>query len=129
MTTTLDATVVPVTTSVDAPVPGTGTPGDEALLGRRDEARELVFELQGLEVRYHGRTAVRGVELDIAAHEITAFIGPSGCGKTTVLRSLNRMHDITPGASVHGLVSFHARTSTTRRSMSPRCDAGSGWSS
>jgi len=31
-------------------------------------------------------------------NEITAFIGPSGCGKTTVLRSLNRMHDTTPGA-------------------------------
>ena len=35
-------------------------------------------------------------------NEITAFIGPSGCGKTTVLRALNRMHDLTPGAEVNG---------------------------
>src|SRR5262249_27660807 len=35
---------------------------------------------------------------------ITAFIGPSGCGKSTVLRSLNRMHEVTPGARVDGKV-------------------------
>ena len=45
--------------------------------------------------------------LDVAAKEITAFIGPSGCGKTTVLRCLNRMHDITPGAQVIGSVTYH----------------------
>src|SRR5438093_3717240 len=107
MTTTLDtdANVAPVTTSVDAPIPDVER-GDL----HRDGAgatRELVFELRGLEVRYSGRTAVRDVHLDVAAHEITAFIGPSGCGKTTVLRSLNRMHDTTPGATVHGTVNYH----------------------
>ncbi len=50
---------------------------------------------------------MEGVTIDIAANEITAFIGPSGCGKTTVLRSLNRMHDITPGAEVLGKVTYH----------------------
>src|SRR5205823_4319932 len=72
-----------------------------------ERAREIVFELRGLEVRYAGRTAVRDVDLDVAAREITAFIGPSGCGKTTVLRCLNRMHDITPGAQVIGTVNYH----------------------
>ncbi len=52
-------------------------------------------------------TAIRDVTVDIAANEITAFIGPSGCGKTTILRVLNRMHDITPGAEVRGLVTYH----------------------
>ena len=66
-----------------------------------------MFELRDLEVRYSGHTAVREVDLDIAANEITAFIGPSGCGKTTVLRCLNRMHDITPGAEVIGQVNYH----------------------
>jgi len=69
--------------------------------------REIVFELADVEVSYHGATAVRGVNLAVAAREITAFIGPSGCGKTTVLRSLNRMHDLTPGAQVKGRVSYH----------------------
>jgi phosphate transport system ATP-binding protein len=71
------------------------------------EAREVVFELQEVEVRYSGTTAVRDVTLDVVANEITAFIGPSGCGKTTVLRSLNRMHDITPGAEVLGSIRYH----------------------
>ena len=72
-----------------------------------ERAREIVFQLSGVEVRYGGVTAVQDVNVDIAANEITAFIGPSGCGKTTVLRSLNRMHDITPGAEVLGKVTYH----------------------
>jgi phosphate transport system ATP-binding protein len=72
-----------------------------------ERERELVFELKDLEVKYSGHTAVREVDLEIAAHEITAFIGPSGCGKTTVLRCLNRMHDLTPGAEVLGRVTYH----------------------
>jgi phosphate transport system ATP-binding protein len=69
--------------------------------------RDIVFELTGVEVRYGGVTAVQDVNLCVAAREITAFIGPSGCGKTTVLRTLNRMHDITPGAHVQGTVTYH----------------------
>jgi phosphate transport system ATP-binding protein len=71
------------------------------------EESEIVFELANLEVRYHGVAAVEGVNLSVAAREITAFIGPSGCGKTTVLRTLNRMHDITPEAKVLGRVTYH----------------------
>ena len=52
---------------------------------RRNGRGSSVFELRDLEVKYNGHTAVREVDLDIAAQEITAFIGPSGCGKTTVL--------------------------------------------
>jgi phosphate transport system ATP-binding protein len=82
--------------------PQEGTPPEE-----HERQRDLVFELRDLEVQYSGRTAVREVTLEIAAKEITAFIGPSGCGKTTVLRVLNRMHDITPGAEVIGSVRYH----------------------
>ena len=78
----------------------------EAPVPKPDE-RQIVFELAGVEVRYHGVTAVQGVDLRVAAREITAFIGPSGCGKTTVLRTLNRMHDITPGAEVRGRITYH----------------------
>jgi phosphate transport system ATP-binding protein len=90
-------------------VPGTEEPGSGHEPGPEERARELVFELRDLEVSYSGHTAVREVELDIAAREITAFIGPSGCGKTTVLRCLNRMHDITPGAVVRGVVNYHGQ--------------------
>lgn len=46
--------------------------------------------------------ALKGVSLDIGAHEITALIGPSGCGKSTFLRSLNRMNDLTEGCRISG---------------------------
>jgi phosphate transport system ATP-binding protein len=95
------ATVAPVLTR--PPAAQTTVTGD----GRDTGRRQIVFELADVEVSYHGATAVRGVNLAVAAREITAFIGPSGCGKTTVLRSLNRMHDLTPGAQVKGRVSYH----------------------
>jgi phosphate transport system ATP-binding protein len=62
----------------------------------------VVFELADLEVYYGAFRAVSKVTMEILKNEITAFIGPSGCGKTTVLRSFNRMHDVTPGARVAG---------------------------
>lgn len=54
---------------------------------------------------YYGKfQAVRDVTLAVPPRSVTAFIGPSGCGKSTVLRSLNRMHEVTPGARVEGKV-------------------------
>ena len=72
-----------------------------------DEPRVTVFELSHLSVRYGPLLAVEDVDLDVSAREITAFIGPSGCGKTTVLRCLNRMHDLTPEARITGTVRYH----------------------
>jgi phosphate transport system ATP-binding protein len=95
---------------VEVIVPAPEEPEAEEPSERDDPARELVFELKDLEVRYSGHTAIHEVNLDIAAKEITAFIGPSGCGKTTVLRCLNRMHDITPGAEVIGSVTYHGES-------------------
>jgi phosphate transport system ATP-binding protein len=90
------------------PEPTVDEPDEAGPPEEPERAREIIFELRDLEVRYGGRTAIREVDLDIAANEITAFIGPSGCGKTTVLRCLNRMHDITPGAQVIGQVKFRS---------------------
>jgi phosphate transport system ATP-binding protein len=60
-----------------------------------------------LGVSYGDFLAVSGVNLTFIKHEITALIGPSGCGKSTVLRSLNRMNDLVPGAKVHGKICLH----------------------
>ncbi|MFD7508216.1 phosphate ABC transporter ATP-binding protein PstB [Streptomyces sp. NPDC059853] len=65
-----------------------------------------MFELGGVNVSYGTHRAVRDVSLDIHEREITALIGPSGCGKSTVLRCLNRMNDLVPGASVSGKVAY-----------------------
>jgi phosphate transport system ATP-binding protein len=70
------------------------------------DPQPTVFDLEGLEVYYGAHRAVRGVSLQILEKEITAFIGPSGCGKTSVLRCLNRMNDLIPGARVAGKVTY-----------------------
>jgi phosphate transport system ATP-binding protein len=62
------------------------------------------LSVRDLNVFYGSFRAVRDVSLDIRPHAVTAFIGPSGCGKTTFLRTLNRMHEVIPGARVEGEV-------------------------
>lgn len=62
------------------------------------------MSVRDLGVRFNGRLALSGVTMNFPTGRITALIGPSGCGKTTLLRSLNRMHDTTPGADVLGSV-------------------------
>ncbi len=68
-----------------------------------------VLELSGVSVFYGDYEAVRGVDITVNQHEITALIGPSGCGKSTILRSLNRMNDLIPGARVAGRVAYHGQ--------------------
>jgi phosphate transport system ATP-binding protein len=68
---------------------------------------EPVISMQNLTVRYGDFTAVRDVSIDIVTNKITALIGPSGCGKSTVLRSINRMNELVPGARVSGTVTYH----------------------
>ncbi len=53
-------------------------------------------------VHYGEKHALRGVNLDINANQVTALIGPSGCGKSTYLRCLNRMNDVIDGCRVTG---------------------------
>ena len=62
------------------------------------------IEVRDLNVYYGKFLAVEGVNIDIEPRSVTAFIGPSGCGKTTFLRTLNRMHEVIPGAHVDGEV-------------------------
>ncbi|WP_142001638.1 phosphate ABC transporter ATP-binding protein PstB [Amycolatopsis cihanbeyliensis] len=66
-----------------------------------------MISVRDLGVRYGGFLAVDEVDLDFGSKEITALIGPSGCGKSTVLRCLNRMNDLIPGATVHGRIGYH----------------------
>jgi phosphate transport system ATP-binding protein len=71
------------------------------------EGRERVFELDGVTISYAGKPAIQHVDLAVHRNLVTAFIGPSGCGKTTLLRSLNRLNDLIPGATVDGAIRYH----------------------
>ena len=62
------------------------------------------IEVNDLNVYYSNFLAVEGVSINIEPRSVTAFIGPSGCGKSTFLRTLNRMHEVIPGARVEGEV-------------------------
>ena len=62
------------------------------------------IELKNLDIYYSEFLAVQGVSLQVRPQSVMSFIGPSGCGKSTVLRSIDRMHEVTPGARVSGQV-------------------------
>jgi phosphate transport system ATP-binding protein len=62
------------------------------------------IDVSDLDIYYGAFKAVEGVTVSIEPRSITALIGPSGCGKSTFLRSLNRMHEVIPGARVEGKV-------------------------
>ncbi len=64
------------------------------------------IEVSDLNLYYGDVRAVEGVTLTVPARSVTAVIGPSGCGKSTFLRSLNRMHEVVPGARVEGRVAL-----------------------
>ena len=67
---------------------------------------ELVMELRDCSFYYGSYRAVAGVSLPVYQNKITAFIGPSGCGKSTVLRGINRMLELVPGARVDGEIIY-----------------------
>lgn len=60
------------------------------------------IEVSKLDFHYGNSHALKGIDFNIPAHAVTAFIGPSGCGKSTLLRCINRMNDEIPGARVTG---------------------------
>lgn len=64
------------------------------------------IDVSHLNVYYGNFLAVEDVTLAVEPKAVTAFIGPSGCGKSTVLRTLNRMHEVTPGARIEGKISL-----------------------
>jgi phosphate transport system ATP-binding protein len=88
---------------------------DEAILkGAREstsETKKVQESTEKYKVRiekvngwYGAKRAIKDVNLNVKDKAVTAFIGPSGCGKTTLLRCLNRMHELTPGAHADGRV-------------------------
>ena len=67
---------------------------------------DIKMSVQNLELFYGDFQALKGINMEIPAHEITAFIGPSGCGKSTLLKSLNRMNDLVQGCRITGKVTL-----------------------
>ncbi len=81
-----------------AAVPSTPAADDAKRPGRAK------MEVRALSAAFGSNQVVRAIDLDIEARRVLAIIGPSGCGKSTFVRCLNRMHEITLGATVTGQV-------------------------
>lgn len=65
------------------------------------------IEVKNLYIYYDTDCVVKNISIDIPENLITAVIGPSGCGKSSFLRSINRMNDLVPKASIKGTIQFH----------------------
>ncbi|MFN3821186.1 MAG: phosphate ABC transporter ATP-binding protein PstB [bacterium] len=78
------------------------------------DRNDHIIEVEQLNLFYGDNHILKGVNLGILRHHITAIIGPSGCGKSSFLRCLNRMNDLIPEASVKGSIRFEGKEINTR---------------
>jgi phosphate transport system ATP-binding protein len=67
---------------------------------------KVKLEVQNYDLFYGDFQALREVNIQILANQITAIIGPSGCGKSTFLRTFNRMNELIPNVSVNGQITM-----------------------
>jgi phosphate transport system ATP-binding protein len=79
-------------------------PGETKLPTIQGATQKYKVRIENVNGWYGAKRAIKDIYLDVKEKSVTAFIGPSGCGKTTLLRCLNRMHEMTPGAHVDGRV-------------------------
>lgn len=70
----------------------------------KEMKRHYKVSIKNLNAWFGAKQALKGINLDVRENTCTALIGPSGCGKTTLIRCLNRMHEMTIGASATGNV-------------------------
>jgi phosphate transport system ATP-binding protein len=75
--------------------------------------------IKNLDAWFGTKQVLKNINLGIKSNVATAIIGPSGCGKTTLIRCLNRMHEMTPGASAKGCVVIDNNTNIYDKSVDP----------
>jgi len=94
----------PMSTAGGSPEQGLQAP-DLSALDIKEGAGHAV-KVGGLHAYYGEQHAVRGIDVEFPANQVTAIIGPSGCGKSTMIRCINRMHEEIPGARAEGSVTL-----------------------
>ena len=97
------------TPRISTPVPAIG-PAAGAPAAATTGAPEIpAFDVKNLDLWYGSKRAVEGVTFQIPSRNVTAIIGPSGCGNSTFIRTLHRMHELTPGARHTGTILMHVQ--------------------
>ena len=71
----------------------------------------IIVKAENLDLYYGENKALKGINIEIPEHQITALIGPSGCGKSTFLKTLDRMNDLVPGIKITGSVQYRGHRS------------------
>lgn len=99
-TTAADVPAAPAA-APEAPAAATSSSGHPAHVA---DPRDLVLAIRGLRVSFSGNEILHGVDIDAPRGGVVALVGPSGCGKTTLLRSVNRLTELAPTASITGEV-------------------------
>ena len=83
-----------------------------------------ILRTENLRVSFGATEVVKGINMEIAEKKVTAFMGPSGCGKTTILRAINRLHELTPEAKVEGKIFLHSENINEMEAMTVRRRVG-----
>jgi len=73
------------------------------------------IKIEGLNLWYGKKQALKDVGFHIPPRSVTAIIGPSGCGKSTLLRCINRMNDLVDGCRVEGKIGFRGEDINSRK--------------
>jgi phosphate transport system ATP-binding protein len=68
------------------------------------DSSTVKLSTKDLRARFSKVEVLKGINLSFPEKKVTAIMGPSGCGKTTLIRCLNRIHELTPNAKVEGQV-------------------------
>jgi phosphate transport system ATP-binding protein len=125
----ITARPAPLGPPVDAPNGnahnGNGNGGSSGFVSARRAERAPAptidrMQVEELSIAYGQKLAVESVSLPIRQGEVLALIGPSGCGKTTLLRSLNRLTELTRTASLKGRITLDGTDITTMEPTSLR---------
>jgi phosphate transport system ATP-binding protein len=68
-----------------------------------------VLKIEEFGASFGDSPVLKNINLFFSRNTLTAIMGPSGCGKTTLIRCINRMHELIPNARVSGKILLDSR--------------------
>ena len=82
---------------------------EQELISTSAAVGPVEMEARDVSVWFGKRKVLEGVNIEFRKNTVTALIGPSGCGKSTFIRTLNRLHELIPGAALAGSVLYEGK--------------------